>query len=219
MNSSFSQGIHTSFRANTLKISQIHFEILISKTSAINKTRYHELMSYSGTNVTNLLSWSLCWFANIIQHPQHLTCWDSPCHEEWASMASMLQGRGKGKMDGQKHEDCTIFFLYCPLSHSPSNAYHTGCHERVSSSIGHGCMSSFSEIIHIKPTVELAVELPVQLLVLCVWFVKMSSYHHVLYYCQWEWGHGITTSTSMPVKLLHSSKALYWRKNLMIQVL
>lgn len=215
MNSSFSQGIHTSFRANTLKISQIHFEILISKTSAINKTCYHELMSCSGTNVTNLLSWSLCWFANIIQHPQHLTCWNSRCHEEWASTASMLQGRGKGKNGWAKTWRMHHFFLYSPLSHSPSNAYHTGCHERVSSSIGHGCMSSFSEIIHIKPTVEL----PVQLLVLCVWFVKMSSYHHVLYYCQWEWGHGITTSTSMPVKLLHSSKALYWRKNLMIQVL
>ena len=90
-------------------------------------------------------------------------------------MASMLQGRGRGKMDGQKHEECSIFFLYCPLSHSHSNAYHTGCHERVSSSIGHGCMSSFSEIIHIKPTVELAVELPVQLLVLCVSYTTLSG--------------------------------------------
>ena len=85
-------------------------------------------------------------------------------------------------MDGQKHEEWTIFFLCCPLSHSLSNAYHTGCHEMVSSSIGHGGTSSFSQIKHIKPTVELVVELPVQLLVLCVWFVKMNSYHHVLLY-------------------------------------
>lgn len=102
------------------------------------------------------------------------------------------------------------FFSYCPLSHSLSNAYHTGCYEKVSSSIGHGGTSSFSQVIHIKPTVELAVELvvelPVQLLVFCVWFVKMSLYHHVLYYCQWEWGRDITTSTSMPVKLWHSSR-------------
>ena len=147
----------------------------------------------------NLLKFSLPWGVSI--------------HGKYAT------GEGKGKNGWAKTWRMHHFFLYCPLSHSPSNAYHTGYHERVSSSIGHGGTSSFSEIIHIKPTVELAVELPVQLLVLCVWFVKMSSYHHVLYYCQWEWGHGITTSTSMPVKLVHSSKALYWRKNLMIQVL
>ena len=159
-------------------------------------------------------------FFNIMKkHPQPLTCWNSPCHKEWASMASILQGRGKGKNGWAKTWRMYHFFLYCPLSHSLSNAYHTGCHERVSSSVGHGGTSSFSQIIHIKPTAELAVQLPVQLLVLCVWFVKMSSYHHVLHYCHWEWGSGITTSTSTPVRLWHSSKALYWRKNLMIQLL
>ena len=109
----------------------------------------------------------------ICQHhttnPQHLTCWNSPCHEEWASMASILQGRRKGKNGWAKTRRMYHFFRYCPLSHSLSNAYHTGCHDRVSSSIGHGGRSSFSQIIHIQPTVKLAVELvvelPVQLLV------------------------------------------------------
>ena len=150
---------------------------------------------------------------------QHLTCWNSPCHGEWASMASIPQGRGKGKNAWAKTWRMHHFFLYCPLSHSLSNAYHTGCHERVSSSIGHRSSSSFSQIIHIKLTVELAVYLTVQLLVLCVRFVKMSSYHHILYYCQWEWGRDIKTSTFMPVKLWHCSEALYWRMNIMIQVL
>ena len=146
----------------------------------------------------NLLKFSLPWGVSI--HGKYST------------------GEGKGEKWMGKNMKNAPFFLYCPLSHSLSNAYNTDCHERVSS-IGHGGTNSFSQIIHIKPTAELAVQLPVRPLVLCVWFVKMSSYHHVLYYCQWERGGDITTSTSMPVRLWHSSMTLYWRKNLMIQLL
>lgn len=35
-------------------------------------------------------------------------------------------------MDGQKHEECTIFLSIVHFPPSLSNAHHIGCHERVS---------------------------------------------------------------------------------------